>query len=281
MKQWLALAETYGQPVCLGVLDVDNIAHINDRHGYSAGDQVLRRLAQHLQGTFRNEDVVARGDGANFVVGMYGMDREDSIQKLNEALETLLQEIFVGDGNEEWSVTFSAGVCRFPEDGSDLPALYQAAEKVLKQAKGAGKGRVLPSGWEPGQNRTLQKVDILLVHDDETLANLVVHALETRDYRVRWITDGLEAVNALTGPNPELSARLVLLDVDLPGLNGMGVLRRLAEEKLLQRTKVIMLTLRATEAEVLSALEMGAFEHVGKPFNMPILMQRIRRALEM
>ena len=78
----------------------------------------------------------------------------------------------------------------------------------------------------------------------------------------------------------ELSARLVLLDLNLPGLNGMGVLRRLAEEKLLQRTRVIMLTLRATEAEVLSTLEMGAFEHVGKPFYMPILMQRIRRALD-
>lgn len=73
----------------------------------------------------------------------------------------------------------------------------------------------------------------------------------------------------------------MLLDVNLPGLNGIGVLRRLAEEKLLQRTKVIMLTLSAAEAEVLSTLEMGAFEHIGKPFNMPILMQRIRRALEM
>lgn len=73
----------------------------------------------------------------------------------------------------------------------------------------------------------------------------------------------------------------MLLDVNLPGLNGIGVLRRLAEEKLLQRTKVIMLTLSAAEAEVLSTLEMGAFEHIGKPFNMPILLQRIRRALEM
>jgi len=280
LKHWLALAETYRQPVCLGILEVDNLGDINTRHGHAAGDQVLRRLAQLLQGTLRNEDLVARGDGANFVVGMYGMDRDDGIQKLSEALETLRQEMFVGDDNQEWSVTFSAGVCRFPQDGSDLPALYQAAEKALRQAKGAGKGRVLPSGWEPGQNRSVQKVDVLLVDDDETLANLVVHALESRDYRVRWITDGLEAANALTGPDPQLAARLVLLDVDLPGLNGMGVLRRLAEGKLLQRTRVIMLTLRATEAEVLSTLEMGAIEHVGKPFNMPILMQRIRRALE-
>jgi len=70
-----------------------------------------------------------------------------------------------------------------------------------------------------------------------------------------------------------------VLDVDLPGLDGLSVLRRLARDDVLADTRVIMLTARSGEAEVLEALELGAFDHVAKPFSVPVLMQRIRRAL--
>lgn len=71
----------------------------------------------------------------------------------------------------------------------------------------------------------------------------------------------------------------MLLDVDLPGLDGLSVLRRLARDDVLSRTRVIMLTARAGEAEVVEALELGAFDHVAKPFSVPVLMQRVRCAL--
>ncbi len=71
----------------------------------------------------------------------------------------------------------------------------------------------------------------------------------------------------------------MLLDVDLPGMDGHAVLRRLARDRVLERTRVIVLTVRAHEAEVVQALEEGAFDHVSKPFSVPILLQRIRRAM--
>jgi DNA-binding response OmpR family regulator len=122
-------------------------------------------------------------------------------------------------------------------------------------------------------------VDVLVVEDDDAIARLLQHALETRGYRHEWVNSGSGAVELLTGPNPPLRARVVLLDVDLPGMDGLGVLRRLAQEKLLARTRVIMLTVRTHEAEVVRALEMGAYDHVPKPFSIPVLLQRIRRAL--
>ena len=67
--------------------------------------------------------------------------------------------------------------------------------------------------------------------------------------------------------------------MNLPGLDGLGVLRRLSQNEGLRGTRVIMLTVRANELEVLKALELGAFDHVAKPFSVPVLMQRIRRAL--
>jgi DNA-binding response OmpR family regulator len=57
------------------------------------------------------------------------------------------------------------------------------------------------------------------------------------------------------------------------------VLRALARDRVLERTRVVMLTVRAGEREVLDALELGATDHVAKPFSIPVLVQRVRRAL--
>jgi DNA-binding response OmpR family regulator len=111
------------------------------------------------------------------------------------------------------------------------------------------------------------------------LAPLLIHALQTRGYRVRRIADGDEAARLLGGPRPEVRADLVLLDWDLPGRDGLTVLRGLAEDGGLVGTQVVMLTFRASEREVLSSLELGAVDHVAKPFSVPVLMQRVRRLL--
>jgi DNA-binding response OmpR family regulator len=118
-----------------------------------------------------------------------------------------------------------------------------------------------------------------MVDDDETLADLLLHAMETRGYRTYWFKDGQDAITMLGGPTPGLRARVILLDVDLPGLDGLSVLRRLAQDDVVRHTRVIMLTVRAAETEILTALELGAFDHVAKPFSLPVLIQRIRRAL--
>ena len=159
-------------------------------------------------------------------------------------------------------------------------SLYRAADQVLFEAKTAGRDRIVPTGWQTGQNQAAQRVDIALVDDDEALGGLLLHALETRGYRVVWLQDGTAAVEALGGLHPRLQARIILLDVDLPSLDGLTVLRHLAHDGVVQRTRVIMLTFRSSEDEILKALQLGAFDHIAKPFSLPVLMQRIRRTLQ-
>jgi DNA-binding response OmpR family regulator len=121
-------------------------------------------------------------------------------------------------------------------------------------------------------------VDVLLVDDDEALGALVVHALTGRGWSVRWLRDGAEAVELLDAPG--FLARAVLLDVGLPGLDGLSVLRHLGRRGRLATTRVVMLTVRANEGEVLEALDLGAFDHVAKPFSLSVLIHRVRRAVE-
>jgi len=279
MGQLMHLAVRNRQPFALALLDLDHFKLVNDRYGHGMGDEVLRRVARLLERGFRAEDVVARWGGEEFVVGMYGMDKEDAVRRLEAVLEQLRAEPFDLPGAEPLRVTFSAGIAQFPVDGDDLPALYRVADATLYQAKQAGRDRVIPAGWTADRPDRVTQLDVVVVEDDPALARLLLHALETRGYSSRWIADGREAAEALTGSRPELRARLVLLDVDLPGMDGHAVLRRLARDRVLERTRVIVLTVRAHEAEVVQALEEGAFDHVSKPFSIPILLQRIRRTM--
>lgn len=160
LDKFLSLAQHHSQPLSLAVLDLDHLKRVNDRYGHAAGDGVLRQLGQLLWQSFQG-DVVARWGGEEFVVGMYGMTKSDGVQRLVKVLETLNQGDFVAlstseDGSElpPLQVTFSAGVAQYPEDGTNLRALYRSADAALDQAKSAGRNRastdlsiqVLPAG---------------------------------------------------------------------------------------------------------------------------------------
>lgn len=120
--------------------------------------------------------------------------------------------------------------------------------------------------------------DVLLVEDDVVVAHLVRHTLEGMGLTVRTETDGALAVTRLTTPGVPVPA-VVLLDWELPGMDGLTVLRRLREAGTLERTRVIMLTSRSTEHDVLAAIRGGAVDHVPKPFSVPVLVERVRRVL--
>lgn len=275
-ERYMRMAERFAQPFSLALVDLDHFKRVNDLAGHAAGDAVLRRLADVLQQNFRSEDVVARWGGEEFVVGMYGMSREDGVQRVADALETFRGETLSCDDGTTLRPTFSAGVSEYQRDGADLHALYRAADAALYEAKAAGRDRVAPAGWRASE--AAPQIDVALVEDDEAVAGLLLHALETRGLEARWIADGEEACRIFGGDESALP-RVLLLDVDLPGVDGLSLLRRLAGAGALSRTRVIMLTARAAETEVVEALELGAFDHVAKPFSGPILMQRIRRAL--
>lgn len=143
LRQLLQLADRQRQPFSLTVLDVDYFKQVNDSYGHAVGDIVLRHLGGLLRRSFRNEDVIARWGGEEFVVGMYGSTREQSVRRLTRVLETFRQEVFLGSGTKEFQVTFSAGVAAYPVDGADLQTLYNTADSALYQAKASGRNRVL------------------------------------------------------------------------------------------------------------------------------------------
>jgi DNA-binding response OmpR family regulator len=169
---------------------------------------------------------------------------------------------------------FAAGADDFMAKPISGPQLVARLENRLARTTAQRASAAAHAGSGPDGT-----VDVVVVEDDPAIADLLLHALETRGLRTRWIEDGSTASAVLAGERPEVMPRLVLLDVDLPGLDGLSLLRRLAREGSLERTRVVMLTARAGEREVLAALELGAVDHVAKPFSLPVLLERVRATL--
>ena len=114
---------------------------------------------------------------------------------------------------------------------------------------------------------------VLVVEDDEYTANLLKLQLEHRDFKVRCEYDGSSGLKAAGRFDPEI----VILDIMLPGLDGVGVLKELRFRG--NRVPVIMLTARDTSLDKVYSLDTGADDYLTKPFSMEELLARIRALL--
>jgi len=117
-----------------------------------------------------------------------------------------------------------------------------------------------------------------VVEDEAHLAKGIRFNLELEGYEVAVIADGLDAVALLaqTGPAPE-AFDLVIMDVMLPGLDGFSITERM--RKAGNFTPVLMLTAKELPEDVVHGLESGADDYVPKPFDLSVLLARVRGLL--
>lgn len=270
----LGLARRYSKPVALVAMQVDSDQGGDDDHP-AAGDAALLTLVRVLRRSLAAEDSLGMYNDSTVMVALYDMKAGEAVERMAQVLETLAAEEVLINGHRA-KLSGSGGVSVFPAAGTELEALATSASEALAAAQGAGGNRI--HSWL-GTDTKRDTFDVLLVDDDEAIAALLMHALRTRGYKALWISDGAEAAHRLTGADG-ISARVILLDVGLPGLDGLSVLRDLAHRSLLNGTRVIMLTLRSSEKEVLQSLELGAYDHVAKPFSIAVLLQKVRLALD-
>ncbi len=116
---------------------------------------------------------------------------------------------------------------------------------------------------------------ILIVEDEEAIRDLIRINLTAAGFSCEEAEDGLQALTKAKAARPDL----ILLDWMLPGLDGLGVLRKLKAAPALSTVPVLMVTAKSEENDVVLGLEMGASDYVTKPFSNKVLIARIRALL--
>ena len=121
----------------------------------------------------------------------------------------------------------------------------------------------------------MARESILLVEDEHDIRELLKFHLERENLAVEACEKGEDALAALKTHG----VSLVLLDLMLPGIDGLEVCRRLKAQPETREIPIIMLTAKDSEADIVAGLEMGAADYVCKPFSPRVLMARIRAVL--
>ena len=115
---------------------------------------------------------------------------------------------------------------------------------------------------------------IYVVEDDLSIQKLIQYSLTSRDYEVESFETGKEFFQA----NSKKPADLVLLDIMLPDIDGIEILKRLKSDWETKDTWVIMITAKTTEYDTISALDLGADDYIKKPFSVMELISRVGAA---
>ena len=119
------------------------------------------------------------------------------------------------------------------------------------------------------------KERILVVDDEEDILELVRYNLEKDGFRVTCVTSGEEALEAVKRDIPDV----VVLDLMLPGLDGLDVCRNWKSAADTEGIPIVMLTAKGEDADIVTGLELGADDYVTKPFSPRVLLARIRAVL--
>ena len=134
-------AERSKEPFCLIMLDLDNFKQVNDRFGHDAGDLVLRRLVEVVQGRIRNADCLARWGGEEFLLLLPGTVVDDAARLAGELLNTLSGSAIDGVG----VVTASFGVTEY-RAGDTVEELVKRVDNLMYAAKQSGRNCVRSDG---------------------------------------------------------------------------------------------------------------------------------------
>ncbi len=147
LAQELSIAQRYGRPLCLAMLDLDHFKQVNDRFGHPAGDQVLRHFAAFLRSHVRAADVLGRVGGEEFAVLLPETALADALLVLRRSCAALGAER-IDTVAPDFAYTFSAGVAQLPGgDGAiNCSALIARADSALYRAKVGGRNQV--AAWQ-------------------------------------------------------------------------------------------------------------------------------------
>jgi diguanylate cyclase (GGDEF)-like protein len=142
LKSEFSRAQRDGRPLSVLMIDADDFKRINDRHGHSAGDDVLRAMAERCLGVVRESDIVGRLGGEEFAIALSDTDMPDAFQTAERLRRGVAAEPFAVDG-DKLHVTVSIGVAARRAQHSDPDDLLRFADRALYAAKANGRNCVV------------------------------------------------------------------------------------------------------------------------------------------
>lgn len=263
----------------VAMLDLDNLKLCNDHFGHSAGDSVLKKLAEVIKAELRSGDKLIRFGGDEFLLLAQDCP-DDEFEQLLLRIQTKVSEAAV-PGFPGLSLSVSIGGTRVA--GSSSSEAVMRADQMMYMAK-AHKNLVITDRFmlQNGKDgiARLKKEQVLqhiLIVDDSDMNRAMLREILKDNYSILEAGNGVECLSCVEHMGSSLS--LILLDLNMPEMDGFEVLAELSRLGYMDDIPVIIISGTDSTADICRAYDLGATDYIHRPFNTQVIYRRVSNTI--
>ena len=263
----------------VAMLDLDNLKLCNDHFGHSAGDSVLKKLAEVIKAELHSGDKLIRFGGDEFLLLAQDCP-DDEFAQLLLRIQTKVSEAAV-PGFPGLSLSVSIGGTRVA--GSSSSEAVMRADQMMYMAK-AHKNLVITDRFmlQNGKDgiARLKKEQVLqqiLIVDDSDMNRAMLREILKDNYSILEAGNGVECLSCVEHMGSSLS--LILLDLNMPEMDGFEVLAELSRLGYMDDIPVIIISGTDSTADICRAYDLGATDYIHRPFNTQVIYRRVSNTI--
>ena len=265
-------------PAGIALMDVDDFKICNDTYGHHAGDVALKTVASAIQSCIRSSDLLIRYGGDEFLLVLPGIP-SDILQGKLEQICTAARNAAV-PGYPHFRVSLSIGGT-IQSITDPVERIVRRADWLMYQAKGRKNAVMVevPGHSLAALEKLLQNKSQILLVDDSAMNRMILKEILGGDYRILEAENGQECLEKMQAEAGNIA--LVLLDINMPVMDGFEVLKAMNANHTIEDIPVIMISSDDSDAAIRRSYELGASDYVNRPFDARIVYRRVTNTIKL
>ena len=265
-------------PAGVALMDVDDFKICNDTYGHYAGDMALETAANAIHSCIRNTDRLIRYGGDEFLLVLPGIP-SDILQAKLEQIRAAVQQATV-PGYPHFRLSLSIGGT-MQAITDPMENAVRRADRLMYQAK-CRKNAVMvevPGHSLAALEKLLQKKSQILLVDDSAMSRMILKEILGGDYSILEAENGQECLEKMQAEAGNIA--LVLLDINMPVMDGFEVLKAMNLNHTIEDIPVIMISSDDSDAAIRRSYELGSSDYVTRPFDARIVYRRVTNTIKL